>query len=71
MRDDGPAAVAGIRAGAAIAALDGRAISPLSRGGVLHWVMSQPLGAAIGITVRRGADIRTLRVVVGPSLAPP
>ena len=71
VRDEGQAAVAGIRAGDAIAALDGRAIGQLAKGGVLHWIMSQPIGAAAGITVRRGAETRTLRVVVGHSLAPP
>ncbi len=71
VRDDGPAAVAGIRAGDAIVALGGRAIDQLAKGGVLYWIRSQPIGAAIGITVRRGAEIRTVRVVVGPSLASP
>jgi protocatechuate 3,4-dioxygenase beta subunit len=71
VRDDGPAAAAGMRAGDAIAALDGRPIDQLSKGGVLHWIASHPVGAAIGITVRRGSETRTLRVVVGHSLAPP
>ncbi|HEX8108861.1 MAG TPA: PDZ domain-containing protein, partial [Kofleriaceae bacterium] len=71
VRDDGPAAAAGIRAGDAIVALDGRAIGQLSKGGVLHWIMNQPIGAAIRITVRRGAETRTVRVVVGHSLASP
>ncbi len=43
----------------------------LAKGGVLYWIRSQPIGAAIGITVRRGAELRTARVVVGPSLASP
>lgn len=71
VRDDGPAAAAGLRAGDAIVALDGRAIGQLAKGGVLHWIMSQPIGAAIRITVRRGAELRTLRVIVGHSLATP
>lgn len=71
VRDDGPAATAGMRAGDAIVALDGRPIDQLSKGGVLHWIASHPVGAAVGITVRRGSETRTLRVVVGHSLAPP
>jgi S1-C subfamily serine protease len=71
VRDDGPAAAAAIRAGDAIVALDGRAIGQLAKGGVQHWIMSQPIGAAIRITVRRGAELRTLRVIVGHSLATP
>ena len=38
---------------------------------VRHWIMCQPIGAAIGLTVRRGAETRALRVIVGHSLAPP
>lgn len=34
-------------------------------------IMSQPIGAAIRFTVRRGAEPRTLRVVVGPLPVPP
>jgi protocatechuate 3,4-dioxygenase beta subunit len=71
VRDDGPAAVAGIHAHDALVALDGHAIDQLSKGGVVYWLQSQRIGARITITVRRGADTLTLPVVVGRTLEPP
>jgi len=71
VRDDGPAALAGIRAGDQLIALDGRAIDQMSKGGVLYWILGQRVGARIAITVQRGADRHTFAVVVGHSLAQP
>jgi predicted metalloprotease with PDZ domain len=71
VRDDGPAAVAGIRAGDRLLALDGHAIEQLSKGGVLYWIQSHKVGARITVTVQHGSDTQTYPMVVGHSLAQP
>jgi predicted metalloprotease with PDZ domain len=71
VRDGGPAAVAGVRAGDRLVALDGRAIDQLSKGGVLHWIDSHKVGARINLTMQRGSDVLTFAVVVSHTLLQP
>lgn len=71
VRDDGPAAEAGIRAGDQVIALDGHAIDQLSKGGVLYWIQSHRVGARITVTVQRGSESHTFAVVIGHTLAQP
>ena len=71
VRDDGPAAVAGLRVHDSLVALDGHALDQLSKGGVVYWLQSQRVGARITVTVRRGAETLTIPVVVGRTLGPP
>jgi len=71
VRDDGPAAAAGIRAGDQLVALDGHPIDQLSKGGVLFWIQSHRVGARITVTVKRGSENHAVGVVVGHTLAQP
>jgi len=70
VRDDGPAAVAGVRAGGQLIALSGHPVEGLSKGGVLAWIANQPVKMEITITVKQGVDQVVIPVGVGHSPAP-
>jgi hypothetical protein len=71
VRDAGPAAAAGIRAGDVIVALDGHEIGQMSKGGVGTWIANLTPGGRAAITVKRGASAQTISVVAAATLRAP
>jgi hypothetical protein len=71
VRDNGPAAAAGIRARDQIVALDNHEIGQMSKGGVGTWIANLAPGTRATITVKRGATTQTVSVVAAASLLAP
>ena len=60
----GAAALAGVKVGDRIQAIDGRAAAQLSLPGVRHQFSSDPAGTKLSLTVQSGAEVRELELVL-------
>ena len=60
----GAAALAGVKVGDRIQAIDGRAAAQLSLPGVRHQFSSDPAGTKLSLTVQSGAQVRELELVL-------
>ena len=67
VRPGGPSATAGLRDGDVIIAVDGEPVTELSPRGIWLLIANRPPGTSVEVTVRRGRQRVTGRLVLGPS----